>query len=294
MLVRPRWPDRALLRAALAFGAPVVLSNLLSWLGGNLIRFVVHHGAGAVALGLLSVGWGLATRLAGVAAMLVTAAAYPLAVKAMEAGDADGAKRQLSDNSVLLLALLAPTAAGMAVLSAPFTELLVAPQYHAMTIAILPWALLGACIRNLRMHGWDQLFLLCEAPRAMAVLDAVEVAVTLAGAGLGLWWGGVPGAVIGSTVAAALVALGDWLYLRRRFGLQAPFWRYAKVIAAALGMAGALHGFTRWGLQPGPGVWPLLLSAALGAAVYVVLLMLLFPRETGSTVSWVKAKAAGT
>jgi hypothetical protein len=158
----------------------------------------------------------------------------------MEAGDAAGAKRQLSDNSVLLLALLAPTAAGM------------------------------------------------------AALDAVEVAVTLAGAGLGLWWGGVPGAVIGSTVTPALVAPGDWLYLRRRFGLQAPFWRYAKVIVAALGMAAALHGLTRLGLQTGPGAWPLLFAAGLGALVYTVLLMLLFPRETGSTMTWVKAKAAGT
>lgn len=292
MLVRPRWPDSKLLRAALAFGAPVVLSNLLSWLGGNLIRFVVHHGAGAAALGLLSVGWGLATRLAGVAAMLVTAAAYPLAVKAMEAGDAAGAKRQLSDNSVLLLALLAPTAAGMAVLSAPFTELLVAPQYHAMTTAILPWALLGACIRNLRMHGWDQLYLLCEAPRTMVVLDAVEVAVTLAGAVLGLWWGGVPGAVIGSTAAAVLVALGDWLYLRRRFGLQAPFWRYVKVILAALGMVGALNGFTRLDVPTGPGAWPLVGAAMLGGLVYAALLILLFPRETATTVSWAKAKVA--
>lgn len=95
LMVRPGKLDREVLRSARRFGAPVVLARSLSWLGGNPIRFVVRHGAGAAALGLLSVGWGLSTRLSGVAAMVVTAAAYPLAIRARDAGDADGARRQL-------------------------------------------------------------------------------------------------------------------------------------------------------------------------------------------------------
>ena len=290
LLVRPHRPDRAVLRAAAAFGLPVVVSNLLSWLGGNGIRFVVHHGAGATALGLMSVGWGLATRLSGVAAMVVAAAAYPLAVKAMEAGDAAGAKRQLSNNSALLLALLAPAAFGLWALCQPFTELLVAQEYHAATIAVLPWALLGASIRNLRLHGWDQLYLLCEAPRAMVVLDAIEAALTVAAAALGLWLGGLVGAVAGTSLAAVVVALGDWAYLRHRFGLQAPFSVYGRVLMAAALMFGAFAaaGQAGWRVRAD---WVSLGTGALaGAGVYTLALALLFPRETAAVAAWMRRR----
>ncbi len=286
LLVRPRGIDLAVLRAAAAFGRPVVLANALSWLGGNGIRFVVQQGAGAAALGLLSVGWGLATRLAGVAAMLVTAAAYPLAVKAMQAGDAAGAKRQLADNSALLLALLAPATAAMAALGQPFTEWLVAAPYQAMTVAILPWALLGAAIRNLRMHGWDPLYLLCEAPRAMLVLDAIEAALTVAAAALGLWLGGGVGAVAGTAVAAAAVAVGDYVYLRRRLGLQAPLAVYARLLLAA----GLVYGLTllagHFGWPVAPSAAGLCSAAAAGAVVYGLALVLLFPHQAVAVRAW--------
>jgi O-antigen/teichoic acid export membrane protein len=292
LLVRPRALQRGVLRQALAFGGPVVLSNLLCWLGGNGIRFVVHHGAGAVALGLLSVGWGLATRLAGMAAMAVTAAAYPLAVKAMEAGDAAGARRQVADNAALLLALLAPAAVGGALLGPTFVALVVAPDYQATTVAILPWALLGAAVRNLRMHGWDPLYLLCEAPRAMVVLDAIEALVTLAAAALGLWWGGVEGAVIGSSLAALAIAAGDLAYLQRRFGLQARWWVCLRVLVAAGLMAALLQaGAVLAGSVP-PGWLGLGAAAAAAALVYTLALAVLFPAEARVLRVWAGQRLA--
>jgi len=293
LLVRPRALQRGVLRQALAFGAPVVLSNLLSWLGGNGIRFVVHHGAGAVALGWLSVGWGLATRLAGVAAMAVTAAAYPLAVKAMEAGDAAGARRQVADNATLLLAVLALATVAGTLLGAPFVELTVAPQYHATTLAILPWALLGAAVRNLRMHGWDPLYLLCEAPRAMVVLDAIEAVATVAAASLGLWWGGVEGAVAGTALAATVLAAGDAWYLRRRFGLQLHAWASARVLLAAALLGLLLQAAAPLaGGQAGPAMG-LAAAAVMAAVAYLVLLAVLFPVLVRRTVArvWLKLAA---
>jgi len=291
LLTRPVVPDREMLRAALSFGAPVALSNFLCWIGGNGIRFVVLHGAGAVALGLMSLGWGLATRLASVAAMTVSAAAYPLAIQAMEAGDSPGAKRQLSNNSALLLALLAPAAAGMWGLAQPFVELLVAPEYHAMTLAVLPWALLGACIRNLRTHGWDQLYLLCEAPRAMVVLDAAEALLTVLAAVIGLWWAGVPGAVIGCAVAAALIAVGDWAYLRRRFGLQAPLGVYFRILCASGAMYAGLAMLAHMGWQAGAQVLELAAAAMLGTLIYSLALLLLFPAQALRAGRWVLQRA---
>jgi O-antigen/teichoic acid export membrane protein len=293
LLVRPRKLDHAVLREARRFGAPVVLANMLSWLGGNVIRFVVHHGAGPVALGLMSVGWGLATRLSGVAAMLVAAAAYPLAVKAMEAGDVDGARGQLAANSSLLLLLLAPAGLAFWVLAPWLVTWLVAAEYHEVTLQILPWALLGACVRNLRLHGWDQTYLLFAATRDMVWLDVMEAIVMTLAAVIGLWWGGVVGAVEASAWAAIGLALLDGWWLRRRFGLVLPLGVYARVLAAALAMALLLHGLLQLPplAAPAAPVGGLVAAAAASGLAYLGLLAALFPGHTRGVFSWLRQRA---
>jgi O-antigen/teichoic acid export membrane protein len=290
LLVRPRRLDHAVLREARRFGAPVVLAHSFSWLGGNVIRFVVHHGAGAAALGLMSVGWGLATRLSGVAALLVAAAAYPLAVKTMEAGDPDGARRQMADNSALLLALLAPAGFGFWALAPGLVPWLVAQEYREMTLQILPWALLGASVRNWRMHGWDQCYLLFEATRDMVWLDVIESVVMFVAAVLGLWWGGVVGAVAFSAGAIVLLALADAAWLRHRFGLVLPLGVYARVLAAAAAMAALLLGAQALGWRAEPRAVPLLLAVAAGAGVYLLALALLFPPQLKALAGWVRSQ----
>jgi O-antigen/teichoic acid export membrane protein len=277
-LVRHPGPlDRSIVRAAFMFGAPVVISGGLAWLAANGIRFVVQGSLGAVALGLVSVGWGFATRLAAVAAMVVAAAAYPLAVRAMEAGDPEGAKKQLSDNSALLLGIIAPATFGVIAINEPLTQLLIAQEYQATTISILPWALAGASIRNLRMHGWDQMYLLFEAPRPMLVLEASEAVATLLGAGIGIYMNGILGAVIGTTLAAGLVATGDFLFLRARFGLHAPIWQFLRILVASWGMYFALASLPVFGALIRPLWSSISLAIALGAFLYALMITALFP-----------------
>jgi O-antigen/teichoic acid export membrane protein len=270
--------DRAILIAALAFGIPVIVSGAFGWLAGNGIRFVVQYMLGSEALGLLSVGWGLATRLSAVAALVVTAAAYPLAVKAMERGDPEGARRQISDNSALLFGIVAPATIGVIAITEPLTRLLIAPEFQAATIAILPWALLGAAIRNLRMHGWDQLYLLFEKPKHMMALEGIEAGATILAALIGAWFWGILGAVIGTLVAAIIVAIGDFFYLRKHLGLYAPLLHLVKVALATLAMFGALVLLPRFGLTIRADWLSILLAIGIGAVVYGLALMVLFPR----------------
>lgn len=276
VLVAPRWVGLPILISALKFGIPVAISNLFGWLAAQGIRFVVQYGAGPTALGLLSVGWGLAIRLTAVAAMVVTAAAYPLAVREMDRGDADAARRQISNNSALLLGLIAPSTAGLIAINSPFVTLLVAEEYRSATIDLLPWALLCASIRNLRMHGWDQMYLLFEATRPMVLLEAVEAAITALFAWIGLVFMGLTGAVMGAAAAALAIAIADYVYLNRRFGLHAPLVFYLKIAVATALMMAALRLLPQIGLTPVP-TWPsLILAIAVGAAVYGAAILVLF------------------
>lgn len=269
--------DARIVRLALTFGVPVVLASAFGWLASNGIRFVVQELDGSTALGLLSVGWGIATRLAAVAALVVTAAAYPLAVRMMENDDPAGAREQIVRNSALLLAIIAPATLGVIAIAEPMTRLVIAPDYHAATIAILPWAMIGAAIRNLRMHGWDQLYLLFEAPRPMMVLEFGEVLITLIAAMIGLLGAGLTGAVIGTMLAAIMVAGADFLFLSSRFGLRIPAWEFLRVLIASSAMYALLWLMARHGIAASPHWLDLGMTVLAGMAAYAFVLATLFP-----------------
>ena len=82
---RGLWPlDREIIAHAARYGMPLILGGALGWVGLNASRFIVNELMGVAAAGLFAVGYGLGQRAATFAAMLVTAAAFPLAVKSME------------------------------------------------------------------------------------------------------------------------------------------------------------------------------------------------------------------
>jgi O-antigen/teichoic acid export membrane protein len=278
VLVRPGRMDPPIIHAAIAFGAPILISNIFGWFAAHGIRFVVQYGASPTALGLFSVGWGLAIRITAVAAMVVAAAAYPLAIKAMERGDPQGARDQISANSALLLGLIAPATAGIIAISEPFVTLLVAEEYRAATIAILPWALAASAIRNLRMHGWDQMYLLFEAPRAMVVLESIEALITALAAYIGLLLGGLEGAVIGAALAAFVIAVADYAYLNRRFGLHAPLSFYIRILLATGLMYAAVRSLPTLGFAIEASWMSIAIAVAIGGAAYGLLIAALFPR----------------
>ena len=279
--VKPRIvvPARDVVGDALLYGLPMLATGMLAWVATNGIRLVVDQLAGAEALGLLSVGWSLGQRVSSVAAMLLTAAAFPIAVRLYESGDEAGALKQLGDNGSMLFALLAPTTAGVAMVSRPLTDLMIAEPFRAATIAILPLAVLAASIRNQRAHYVDQLFLLHTAPGRMVPLMTIEALGCLVGAMVGLVWGGggvagltaaALGCVAGTFVAAALTTVIAMKDYRLR-----PQWdRWVRILVATALMCAAL-AVVPWG----SGLLALAAEIVCGAFVYIAALALLFPCE---------------
>ncbi|HRD77892.1 MAG TPA: oligosaccharide flippase family protein, partial [Hyphomicrobiaceae bacterium] len=189
--LRPRWnpvrPDASVLKAALAYGLPFIVSGPLIWASVNGLRYIVEFALGSAALGLVTVGWALGQRGASVAALVTTAAAFPLAVKrTREEGLARGAE-QLASNAVLLTLLLAPAMGGLWVLGPQLTNAVVAEAYREATIAVIPLAALAGLVRNIRMHFSNQIFLLHERTDVALRIDAVDAAASLGLALIGLW-----------------------------------------------------------------------------------------------------------
>lgn len=269
---RSLWPiDREIIRHALNYGIPLIFGGALGWVGLNASRFVINDMLGVAAAGLFAVGYGLGQRAAAVAAMLVTAAAFPLAVKSMEQGGSRAAMRQLADNGALLLGILAPSIAGIFLLRAEIVHLLIAAPFQAVTLAVLPLSTLAGSIRNIRAHFGDQVFLLHSKTRLMVVVSAIDATVTIVASLICIHLWGLVGAAAATVISAIAAASVSFTLGFTRFGLTLPWAHLARIAIATLAMAMLL---TR---LPEAGSYAVLAAhIAAGAALYVAVLAVLY------------------
>lgn len=281
---RPHHISADIIRTGLRYGMPLVIGGLFVWLANNGLRFIIEHKEGAGAVGLVTVGWGLGLRAAAFSAMLVTAAAFPLAVaRSRENGISEG-QAQLVRNGVLLLAILAPAAGGLWAISGPLVERIVAAPFREMTAAVLPWAILAGAARNLRIHFGEQVFLLREETRIPLANDVFDGLSTIVGGAVGLAMGGLPGSVAGATcgaIASLLVTLMSGAYLHR---FTLPMGHLVRIATATAAMIAALH------FVPMSATVPSLAAAILtGGMVYALALAVVYPGEIGGVLAKFRA-----
>src|SRR6195256_986190 len=262
---RSFWPlDREIVDHALHYGIPLIIGGALGWVGLNASRFIVNEMSGVAAAGLFAVGYGLGQRAAAVAAMLVTAAAFPLAVQSMEQSGSKVAMRQLADNSALLVAILAPSLAGIFMLRAEIVHLLIALPFQQVTLAILPLSTLAGAIRNLRAHFGDQVFLLHNRTRWMMAGGAIDSTVTVVLSVFGLRYWGLTGAAGATVVAALAAAIVSFTIGFTKFGLTLPIAHLIRIALATIAMAALLKVFPEV-----PNAILLAAHIAAGAAAYL-------------------------
>jgi O-antigen/teichoic acid export membrane protein len=271
------WPlPRELIRNALGFGLPIVVAGAIGWISLNGIRVVVEHAAGATALGLVAVGWGLGQRFTGVAATLVSAASFPLAVRSFASGSRPQAFKQLAQGGVLLIALVVPATAGLCLLTRPFVELTVSRSFQDATMLILPIAAIAGAVRNIRIHFADQVLILMERIDVGIAINVIEAVCVIAGASIGLRLDGLAGAVEGCLVASVIGAVLCFAYVRWKFDFPLPWDNTARVVLAAAIMTAVLMLVPWTDLRIGPAAH-IAIESGLGALVYAIALGCLNP-----------------
>ena len=269
---RSLWPiDRTIVNHALHYGIPIIVGGGLGWVGLNASRFIVNDILGVAAAGLFAVGYGLGQRAAAVAAMLVTAAAFPIAVKRMENSGSKAAMQQLSENSALLVAVLAPSIVGIFMLRTEIVHLLIAAPFQQVTLAVLPLSVLAGAVRNLRAHFGDQVFLLHSRTRLMIVVASIDAVVTVALSFVFIWYWGIVGGAVATVIAAAAAAIASFTIGFSQFGLTLPLGHLVRIAVATTAMGAVLR------LMPETANFVSLAAhIASGATVYTVLLALLY------------------
>ena len=264
-------PDPALLRAAIGFGFPILGLGVLGWVAENYIRYLVQWQAGAATLGMMIVGWSLGRRCAAVASMLVATAAFPLASRLLNEGRREEALAQLGINAALVLAVLLPVTAALALLGPALVSLTVASQYRDITAEMLGLAVLGGALRNLHAHVTDQLMVLDRRIRMAAEIDVIEIVACAAASFAGLMLYGLRGAVLGQALGSLVTLAVSMHWARKHLGLVWPWRESLKVLLATAVMVAGLA----W-LNPPPTAAGLVVGTVVGALAYGACMALLF------------------
>ena len=269
----PRF-DRAILAAAWRYGAPLFVASVLVWVGSHSIRFIVQYDLGVEAVGFVTVGWWLGLRLTTFASMLVTGASFSIAVERIREVGPTAALPQFATNSALLLAILAPSLAGVIVLNTSLVQALVAAQYVPMTMQILPLAVAAGAIRAFKNHGSDQCFLLFERTTLNIWSTVIEAVATVVCCIVGLHLGGMVGAAAGCLVAAIIAEIFSFVVANRLFGYYLRLADIVRIATATAAMALVLELLPS--SQTLGGVLP---EVTAGALTYGAALALMFPAE---------------
>lgn len=263
------WPDYHILRSGIVFGLPVTLAALAASVAINAPRFMVEQQLGIAAAGLFAVFFGLGLRVASGVVMLVSAGAYPLAARKMEAGGTDAGHHQLAENIAVLAMILFPAVAGFIAVAPSFALLFLPEAFQEMARTMLPLAALFGLLRYARSHSTDQVFLLhgrSEVSMRLSILELMLI-TGLSATGIAFW--GIGGAFVGAVFSALICGVISVVIARRRFGFVFPVSPVLRCALAACGMLLALQFVPTAQTLPA-----FLLTIAVGALIYGVCLTL--------------------
>lgn len=268
--VRPAGMNATLGRELIRYGLPLSATLVFGFIINSSDRVLIGWLIDEEAVGIYSASYDLAQYTLSTVTTVVGQAAYPLTVRALESEGVETARRLLSRQGLLVVAVAAPAAAGMALLSGNIAWVLLGNEFRAGAAALIPWVALASLLGALASSYYYHAFHLARRTDGQVKLVGIAAAVNFA---LNLLWiprYGVQGAAWATVVAYALaLALSMW-YGQRYFPLPLLPRGSLRVLIATLTMAAAL-----WPLRELRGVYALAGSGCAALAVYAAMLWLL-------------------
>ncbi len=263
--------DLSVWHALLRYGLPLAGTYALDYVVSTSDRLLLGVIASTEAAGLYAPAYDLCQQALWALMIIVNLAAYPLAVRAVEAGDPRARDQQFRTHFVLLLAVALPAAVGLALL-APSLSGLLGPRFAPTAQTLLPILALAMLFGGIKSFYFDLSFQLGHATRLQLYTVATAAAVNLL---LNIWWIpllGVHGAAW-ATLTAYTLALGvSWWLGRRVLKLPVPMGDSCRIALATLGMVLVLLPLRRWTGIPAVGV-----QVVGGGVTYAGVLLLLNP-----------------
>lgn len=248
-----------------AYGYPIALALMMNIALDTGDRFLIAWFLGPEAVGTYAAGYGVADKSVGLLCAWAAAAGAPMMMAAWEHEGPQAVKDISQQVARTLMLVAAPAATGLALVAQPLAQVMIGEAMRDQAAQIMPWIALSGLLNGFALYYLSEAFQLSRRTGMRAALMAIP-ALTNVGLNIVLLpWIGLMGAVY-ATVASYALALVLLAAVGRRLApLSWPWADFARIAAACAAMAIAVR------LLPSPGGLPeLLLKAAVGAAVYVM------------------------
>jgi O-antigen/teichoic acid export membrane protein len=264
----PRAPvSRDTLSRMIAFGAPITVSGFIAAVHSGIDRLTVAALLGPEAAGQYGASADLVRQCLVFPAMSASAAIAPMAIQLLASGGPAGVRPHLERSAELLLAVMLPAAAGLAIASAEISSVVLGASFRDTGVAVMPALALSWVASAIANHYAHLSFSLANRPRFYIIHAIGTLLVSAALIVPMIKMFGVLGSAWTMLLAeSASAAFG--LYLAHRcFKLPSLAAPLVRVGAAVLAMT--LVALTVRHLSGLTGLAGLLAIASSGAATYV-------------------------
>lgn len=260
--------DRALMRRVMAYGGPLILSTTFSTAGMVGDRLVVAYLMDSGSAGQYGPAVDIARQAIFVLVQGIALAGYPLAIRALEAGDLRGATEQMRKNIELLLFIAIPATAGLISVSNHVSNILLGEEYQEAARLLLPAAASASLVMCIRTFYLDQAIQLGKRTGLQVVTSASIVASFLATAFITIPRLGLMGACFALLSSQLVGAILSWLLGRRHFALPFPGSTLLRVLVATSSMVASIQALRLTSWAGGEDALALSLLVLVGAVVY--------------------------
>jgi O-antigen/teichoic acid export membrane protein len=203
------------LRTFATFGIPVTISGIIFALHAALDRMMVFHLMGDTAAGHYGATADLVRQIILIPATSVASATIPHAARAFADGGTDEARRQLEQGFEILIAMVFPAVAGLAVSSQYVSAAVLGADFRATAIQIMPILAFAWLFQTLTQSYVHAAFHLAKRPALATLQGAVMLLVSCLTMPLLIVKFGLTGAAFGLVVVEAIGTGVGW-YLSRR------------------------------------------------------------------------------
>jgi O-antigen/teichoic acid export membrane protein len=225
-------PSREALMTLARYGMPITLSGVFVALTLALDRFALYALAGTDAAGVYGATADFVRQCAILPAISASMAIAPLAVSALKRNDGAATSRHLADGLELLVAIMLPAVAGLAIAAPQVAGTILGPEYRVAATGLIPIIAFAIFAHTLSQQYVQLSFGLANKPHLYVWHTGMIFVVNLVLMVPLIRWFGLNGAALSLLLSESFgVALG--LYMARQaFVLPIVPARLGRVLAA--------------------------------------------------------------
>ncbi|KEZ48776.1 oligosaccharide flippase family protein [Metabacillus indicus] len=266
--IRLNLADRTLIREIVIYSLPFAATLSMEYIFLSSDRFVIGYFLGAAKTGIYAVSYDLAKQILMMIMMIINLAAYPLVVKAFEQRGVHAAQVQMNKNTTFLLLVSIPAAAGMIMLSKPFTSIFLGSGFQQETAIIFAFVTFSVLLQGFKIYYFDLAFQLGENTKLQIWPVLISAVVNIVLNILLVPQYGILGAAYSTIFSYGLAMLLSLFIGRNLFPLTFPAKEAFKIVLSAAVMCLSLQPLLNM-----EGTIYFAVQVAIGIVSYILMIL---------------------